>query len=602
VSWEEDEQQYRPLNRVLLRRLIEFTRPYKWWYVGSVAVWLVWTLLALFIPDFIRRGIDQYVVPALKGQPVAVSPLKGLGFIAGIMVAFAAVQLVLRLLRIYVDTRVSQYVLNDIRMGIFRHIQVLSMSYFDRTKQGWIIARADSDLDTLEDVYTWAAPSLAGSLLTLVGAVTMMLYYNWRLALAVSLTIPPLFVITYFFRRKVADAYRDVRRAASRITANIAENISGIRVVQSFVRQEKNLAVFDELNRENMAAQVYAAKVWQSYWPAIGFIGAIGTTVIIWYGTSMILTGTLTAGELFAFLGYLGMFFGPINVMGRLYNTLLASMAAAERIFMLLDTKPEIVDAPGAADLPRVAGSVLFDHVSFTYGKNAGGDGAAWVLDDVSFEAKPGQTVALVGPTGAGKTTVVSLIPRFYDIQKGRILIDGRDVKSVTLKSLHSQMGIVLQEAFLFSGTVMENIKYGRPEVSDQEVHEAARTLGSYDILASLAEGFNTQVGERGGTLSQGQRQLVSFTRAIVADPRILILDEATASVDTQTEKVLQYALEKLLERRTSFVVAHRLSTVRNADVVLVIQDGRITERGTHTQLLAAGGAYAEMYREFIKA
>jgi len=289
-------------------------------------------------------------------------------------------------------------------------------------------------------------------------------------------------------------------------------------------------------------------------------------------------------------------------VMGRLYNTLLASMAAAERIFMLLDTKPEIVDAPGAADLPRVAGSVLFDHVSFTYGKNAGGDGAAWVLDDVSFEAKPGQTVALVGPTGAGKTTVVSLIPRFYDIQKGRILIDGRDVKSVTLKSLHSQMGIVLQEAFLFSGTVMENIKYGRPEVSDQEVHEAARTLGSYDILASLAEGFNTQVGERGGTLSQGQRQLVSFTRAIVADPRILILDEATASVDTQTEKVLQYALEKLLERRTSFVVAHRLSTVRNADVVLVIQDGRITERGTHTQLLAAGGAYAEMYREFIKA
>jgi ATP-binding cassette subfamily B protein len=475
------------------------------------------------------------------------------------------------------------------------------MSYFDRTKQGWIIARADSDLDTLEDPYTWAAPSLAGSILTLFAAVAMMLFYNWRLALAVSVTIPPLFVMTYLFRRKVADAYRDVRRAASRITANIAENISGIRVVQSFVRQDKNLAVFDELNRENMAAQVYAAKVWQSYWPSIGFVGAVGTTIIIWYGTSMILQGTLTVGEFFAFFGYLGMFFGPINVMGRLYNTLLASMAAAERIFMLLDTKPDIVDSPGAADLPRVAGSIVFDNVSFTYDKKAD-DHPCWVLDGVSFEAKPGQTVALVGPTGAGKTTIVSLIPRFYDVQKGRILIDGRDVKSVTMRSLHSQMGIVLQEAFLFSGTVMENIKYGRPDASDADVHEASKTLGSYDILAALSEGFNTQVGERGGSLSQGQRQLVSFTRAIVADPRILILDEATASVDTQTEKVLQYALEKLLERRTSFVVAHRLSTVRNADLVIVIQNGRITECGTHKDLLAADGAYAEMYNEFIKA
>jgi ABC-type multidrug transport system fused ATPase/permease subunit len=601
VSWEEDEERFKPLNRLLLKRLVLFAMPHKWWYISDIVVWEVWTAIALLQPDFMRRGIDQYVVPALAGKPTDVAPLRGLMIIAGILAGLGAVQLFLRLIRIYVDTKVSQNVINDIRMSIFRHVQTLSMSYFDRTKQGWIIARADSDLDTLEDIYTWAAPSLAGSILTLIGAVAMMLYYNWRLAAAVSMTLPPLFIITYFFRKRVADAYREVRRTSSRITANIAENISGIRVVQSFVRQDKNLEVFDGLNRENMSANVYAAKVWQSYWPSIGFVGAAGTTIIIWYGTYMIIQGTLTAGELFAFLGYLGMFFGPINVMGRLYNTLLASMAAAERIFKLLDTKPDIVDAPKAHGLPRIGGSVVFERVSFRYDRD-GGDGAPWILDDVSVEAKPGQTVAMVGPTGAGKTTIVSLIPRFYDVQKGRILIDGHDIKDVTLQSLHSQMGIVLQDAFLFSGTVMDNIRYARPEASDEEVFEAARRIGSYGILAALPEGFKTEVGERGATISQGQRQLVSFTRAIVADPRVLILDEATASIDTQTEQALQYALERLMERRTSFVVAHRLSTVRNADMVLVVQDGKITERGTHRVLLDAGGAYADMYAEFIKA
>jgi ABC-type multidrug transport system fused ATPase/permease subunit len=392
-----------------------------------------------------------------------------------------------------------------------------------------------------------------------------------------------------------------VRQASSRITANIAETISGIRVVQSFVRQEKNLEQFDELNRNNLTANVAAARIWESYWPSLGFVGACGTTVIIWYGTYLVTKSELTPGELFAFLGYLGMFFGPITSMGRLYNMLLASMAASERIFKLLDTEPDVQDTPGAVELPRISGEVVFDHVSFSYDKEPT-DKSTWVLDDVSFTARPGQTIALVGPTGAGKTTIVSLIPRFYDVQKGRVLIDGFDVKGVTINSLHSQMGIVLQDSFLFSGTVMENIKYGRPGATDAEVHAAVKLLGSYEIISSLQKGFDTEVGERGDNLSQGQRQLVSFARAIVADPRVLILDEATSSVDVQTEMVLQYALEKLIERRTSFVVAHRLSTVRHADMVLVVQDGRITERGTHGELVAAGGAYAEMYAQFIKA
>jgi len=599
MSWE-DEERFKPINRKLLRRLAVFILPYKWRVVTAIAAWQAFTLVGLVQPDLMRRGVDNYITPALRNTLARSAVVRGLFVIGGLMIALALVQLVLRLVRIWVENYVGQGVTNDIRMAIFRHVQILSMSYFDRTKQGWIIARADSDLDALEEIYTWSLTSLSGSLLTLVGAVAMMLYYNMRLAAAVALTLPPLFIITYFFRKKVGEAYREVRRTASVMTANIAENISGIRVVQSFVRQDKNLARFDELLADNVAANVYAAKVWQSYWPSIGFVGAVGTTVIIWYGAHMIRAGSLTAGELIAFIGYLGMFFGPVNMMGRLYNTLLASMAAAERIFRLLDTLPEIIDRPGALELPRIAGSVVFDNVSFTY--DTGGDGQHWVLEDVSFEVKPGQSVALVGPTGAGKTTIVSLLPRFYDVQKGRILVDGYDARDVTLESLHRQTGIVLQESFLFSGTVMENIKYGRPEATDAEVHEASKRIGSHDILAALPEGLNTQVGERGGNLSQGQRQLVSFTRAIVADPRILILDEATASIDTQTEVVLQYAVGKLMERRTSFIVAHRLSTVRHCDVVLVVQDGRITERGTHAQLLAAGGAYADMYAEFIKA
>ena len=601
MSWEEEEERFKPFNRKLLVRCFQFMRPFKWTFRLTIIVWAVWTIAMLFQPDLLRRGIDKYIIPVLKGAQPASYAVRGLVGIGTVMVALAALALALRVFRIRVGSRLGERVSNNIRMAIFGHVQELSMSYFDRTKQGWIIARADSDLDAVYDLLSWAAPEFTGNALTLAGAVTVMAIYNWKLALAVSLTIPPLFIITYFFRRRVIDAYRLVRRASSRITANIAENISGIRVVQSYVRQDKNLERFDDLNRENLAATVQAARIWESYWPSLILVGSCGTTVIIWYGMYLITKNQLTPGQLFAFLGYTGMFFGPISATGRLYNMLLASMAASERIFKLLDTEPEVKDFPGAVELPRVKGRVLFENVSFAYEKKNGSD-PEWVLSDVSFEARPGQTVAFVGPTGAGKTTVVSLIARFYDVQKGRILIDDYDVKAVTLKSLHSQTGIVVQEAFLFSGTVMDNIKYGRPAATDEEVHEAAKVLGSFDVLSRLSNGFYTDVGERGDNLSQGQRQLVSFTRAVVADPRILILDEATASVDVQTEKVIQHALEKLIERRTSFVVAHRLSTVRNADLVLVVQDGRITERGTHRELLDAGGAYAEMYAEFIKA
>jgi len=600
VNWVEEEERYKPFDRDLLAKLYRFVWPYKWVFWLVVFVWVVWTVAMLIQPDLLKRGVDLYIIEALDGNISVEEAYRGLLLIAGLFTGLSAIGSLMRIVRVRLGFRLGQKVINDLRMAIFRHIQRLSMSYFDKTKAGWIIARADSDLDTLEGIYTWAPVDLGSAVITLAGAIGIMVWYNWRLAAAVSLTIPPLFVITLLFRRKIADAYRQVRRSASRITANIAENISGIRVVQSYGRQGRNLERFDELNRENVEANVRAARIWQTYWPSMSFVGAAGTVVIIWYGSSLVLAGDLTAGELLAFLSYLGMFFGPIHQMGRLYNTLMASMAAAERIFGLLETEPDIRDAPRPLKFERARGEVTFENVSFSYNRPEDED-FKWVLKDVSFTARPGESVALVGPTGAGKTTVISLIPRFYDVQRGRVLVDGYDVKDVSQKSLHSQMGIVLQESFLFSGTVMENIKYGRLNATDEEVYEAAKTLGCYDILAGLQDGFETKVGERGENLSQGQRQLVSFTRAIVADPRILILDEATASVDVQTEMALQYALERLIERRTSFIVAHRLSTVRNADTVLVIQDGRITEHGTHMELLEAGGAYAGMYAEFIK-
>ncbi len=600
MNWVEDEPRYRPFDKDLFSKLYRFVWRYKWAFILVIVVWIIWTLAMLAIPDLMRRGIDDYIVPALDGTLSAPEAYRGLAIVSAGLLLLAALGSGLRIVRTMVGFRIGQRVINDLRMAIFKHVQRLSMSYFDKTKAGWIIARADSDLDTLEGIYTWAPVDLISAVITLIGAITIMILYNWRLALAVSLTIPPLFIITLIFRRMIADAYRLVRRSASRITANIAENISGIRVVQSNVRQDRNLERFDELNIENVEANVRAARIWQTYWPSIDFIGAAGTVVIIWYGSSLVFAGTLTAGALLAFVQYLGMFFGPIHQMGRLYNTLMGSMAAAERIFGLLETEPAIHDAPRPLKLDRVNGEVTFENVSFSYNSPDDED-FKWILKDVSFTARAGESIALVGPTGAGKTTVISLVPRFYDVQRGRVLIDGVDVRDVSQKSLHSQMGIVLQESFLFSGTVMDNVKYAKTDATDEEVYEAAITLGCYELLAGLPNGFQTNVGERGANLSQGQRQLVSFTRAVVANPRILILDEATASVDVQTEMAIQYALERLIERRTSFIVAHRLSTVRRADNVLVIQDGRITERGKHMELLAAGGPYASMYAEFIK-
>ena len=439
---------------------------------------------------------------------------------------------------------------------------------------------------------------MLASALTLVGVFVLMVQYDWRLCLAVSVVLPPLWLATRLFQVHGMQAYRKLREQSSRVTAALAESIAGVRVAQAFSREEENLNRFQGIQDSYRERFLVAARIFHTYMPFLGLMSGLGTAIILGYGGTLVMRREITVGELAAFVLYLGMFFGPIQTMGDLYNAVLSTAASAERIFQLLDTEPQVKNRPNAVTLPPVRGHIIFDHVWFRYDTTPA---ETWVLKDIHFEAKPGETVALVGHTGSGKTSVISLIARFYEPQRGEILMDGIDLQSATIESLHEQIGIVTQENFLFTGTVIENLKFGRPSAPDEEVIQAAKTLGTDDIIMRFAEGYQTKVGERGGNFSAGERQLLTFTRAMVAQPRILILDEATSAVDPQTERIIQHALEKLFARRTCFVIAHRLSTVRNAHRIVVMQQGEIVEQGTHDELLARGGHYGKLHEEFVR-
>ncbi len=582
------------MSRAVFFRLAAFIHPYRRTFALNLLFTLLATISQLLGPKFIQIGIDRY----LTNFQDASTAVRGILFVSLIYLGNLFIGWSLSVAQVKSAIRVGQGAMNDLRLAVFEHIQRLSLNYFDKTHQGRIIARADTDVDSLDRILTWGANQMLASSLTLIGVVALMLQYDWRLCLAVSAVLPPLLAATRLFHKFGLAAHRKVRAQTSRLTAAMAENIAGVRVVQAFSREEENLSRFQQLHETHNDLALAAARVFHTYMPFLGFMSGLGTLIILGYGGTLVLSREITVGELAAFALYIGMFFGPIQTMGDLYNAILSTAASAERIFQLLDTQPQVRNRAGAVALPLIRGRVVFEDVWFRYDTTPVD---TWVLKGIHLDARPGETIALVGHTGSGKTSIISLIARFYEPQRGRVTIDGIDLQQATVESLHEQIGIVTQENFLFTGTVMENLKFGKPGATDEEAMAAAKTLGTHEIILRFADGYQTKVSERGGNFSAGERQLLTFTRAMVAQSRILILDEATSAVDVQTERLIQHALEELFARRTCFVVAHRLSTVRHAHQIVVLDHGEIVERGTHDELLARSGHYAKLHAEFVR-
>ena len=586
----QEEEKVHNAGRVT-RRLLGYLRPF-WLALTAVLILIVLSsLLRLAEPYLIGLAVDRFIT---RGDRAGLTRtmLLLLGVYLGIWGTGAG--------QFYLMIVVGQRALYRMRTQIFERIQTLSLSFFDQREAGEIMSRLVNDVQVINNVLNIGLVRLLGEALTLVGIIITMLGLNWRLALASFTMLPMMVLTTSFFSRRARKAFRRTRETIGRVSAELEEGIAGIREVQAFSREEESMSRFAQVSAADRDANVQAVSITSAFSPALDVLSTIAMAIVAGYGAYLALRTPplVTVGVIIAFLTYVQRFYEPIRSMAQIYTQFQAALAGAERIFELIDTPPDIVDAPDAIEMPPIQGRVEFEHVTFAYRQDEP------VLDDITLVVEPGQMVALVGHTGAGKTTLVNLLGRFYEVDQGTVRIDGQDIRTVKRAGLRRQMGVVLQDTFLFSGTVLDNIRYGRLDATDEEVTAAAKLVNAHDFITRLPQGYQTELTERGSNLSQGQRQLIAFARAILADPRILILDEATSSVDTHTETLIQEALGRLLKGRTSpsaplrtsFVIAHRLSTIRNADQVIVIEDGRIVERGTHDSLMARQGTYYDLY------
>ena len=567
-----------------LRGLAVLLAPYRGRVVLMFVALIIATAAALAPPPLAKLAIDSGIVP---GNLTALTWIV-VAFLVSAVAYWGATYA-----QTYLVGWIGQRALQDLRIQLFQHLQGMSVGFYSRRRAGVLISRMSNDVEALDTLVSDGIVTLFGSSLTLIGTAAILFTLDPELALITYTVFPVLGIASFVFRLVSADAYRATREKVAAITAYLQETLSGIRVVRTFAQEPRHLSRFEDLNEENRHANMKTVHLNAAYFPGVELLSALATAGILFYGGLQALDGEITIGVLVAFLAALNNFFDPIQQLSQLYTTYQSGMAALDKIFELLDEEPDLVDKPDAIELPRLRGEIVFDDVSFSYG------GDAYALRDVTLTVPPGQTVALVGTTGAGKSTLAKLVARFYDPTSGRVLVDGHDLRDVTSASLRSQMGIVPQEAFLFSGTIGENIAFGRPDASLEEVRAAAAAVGADEFIAGLEQGYDTPVGERGVQLSAGQRQLVAFARALVADPRILVLDEATSNVDVHTESRIEAGLRRLLAGRTALVIAHRLSTIERAGQIVVLEHGRIVEQGSHAELLAARGHYWRLHEDW---